>query len=236
MAMVLECKHLQKNYKSVRALDDFNISLPSGRIIGLLGPNGSGKTTLIKLIAGLLTPTEGEVTVCGKPIGPETKALVSYLPDRVYFDPNQKISELLDFFQDLYEDFDMERALRMLERMSITPSIRFKNLSKGGREKVQLTLVMSRRARLYLLDEPIAGVDPVARDFILQTIITNYDPTATVLISTHLISDVEQILDEYIFIHQGKLLRYGSADQVRDESGRSLDEEFREVFKCLANY
>ncbi len=233
---VLQCEKLTKRYGKTLALDDFSLELPAGRIIGLLGPNGSGKTTLLKLIAGLLTPTEGNLTVCGREPGPGSKALVSYLPDRVYFDPDQRITDLMYYFQDMYQDFDMDRAQQMLEKLHIDLKQRFKSLSKGNREKVQLALVMSRRARLYLLDEPIAGVDPVARDYILQTIVSNYDPSATVLISTHLISDVEQILDEYIFIHQGKLLCYGSAEAVRSESGRSLDEEFREVFKCLANY
>lgn len=236
MDSVLQCSDLSKFYGSTRAIDGFNLAIPSGKIVGLLGPNGSGKTTLIKLIAGLLTPSCGSLTVCGNPIGPKSKALVSYLPDRVYFNPNQTILQLLDFFQDMYADFDRHRAEDMLVRLNISQNAKFKELSKGGREKVQLTLVMSRRARLYLLDEPIAGVDPATRDYILQTVVSNYDPEATVIISTHLIADVEQILDDYIFIHQGKILRQGSVEAARTEAQMSLDGIFREVFKCLPNY
>ena len=233
MEPILQATNLSKRYGKTNGLSPIDLELPGGKIIGLLGPNGSGKTTLIKLIAGLLTPTTGTITVCGKEIGPETKAMVSYLPDRVYFDPSQKVSQIIKYFQDFYQDFDRERAETMLTTLGLDLNKKFNTLSKGAREKVQLALVMSRRAKLYLLDEPIAGVDPAARDFILHTIISNYDPEATVIISTHLIADVEPVLDEFVFVHQGKVVRQGSVDQVREEEGKSLDELFREVFRCL---
>ena len=235
MELTMQTVGLTKSYGAVPALDDLNLTLPQGQIIGLLGPNGSGKTTLLKLCAGLLTPNAGTIQICGKPVGPETKALVSYLPDRTYLRNNQKIRQQLDYFTEFYEDFDRLRAERMLSELGISPETTFGTLSKGSREKVQLVLVMSRRARLYLLDEPIGGVDPAARDYILNTIVTNYDPGATVLISTHLIADVEPILDGFIFLHQGKAIRADYADRAREESGKSLDELFREVFRCLPN-
>ena len=234
-ANVLTATGLTKRYHSVPALDGLTLQLPQGKIIGLLGPNGSGKTTFIKLAAGLLTPTNGEISICGETVGEKTKALVSYLPDRPYFSRQRKVGELLDFFQDFYADFDRQRAEHMLAALGIAPEVRVKTLSKGNQEKVQLVLVMSRRAKLYLLDEPIGGVDPAARDYILNTIISNYDPDATVLISTHLIADVERVLDEFIFLYEGKVVRSGNADEVREESGKSLDELFREVFRCLPN-
>lgn len=229
----LKVNALRKVYGATVALDDIDLELPLGKIIGLLGPNGSGKTTLIKLIAGILTPNSGELQVCGTPIGTGSKALVSYLPDCDYFDKNQQIQSLLDYFTDFYSDFDRQRAESMLASLGISLTAKFKSLSKGNREKVQLVLVMSRRAKLYLLDEPIAGVDPAARDYILSTIVGNYDPEATVLISTHLIADIESILDEFVFIHQGHILRHSTVDEAREESGKSLDELFREVFRCL---
>lgn len=232
---VISAKELSKRYGSTRALDGLSLELPQGKIVGLLGPNGSGKTTFLKLAAGLLTPTAGTVQVCGQPVGPGTKAMVSYLPDKSYLNKNQKIREILDFFQDFYADFDRARAEKMLQALAIDTNAKLKTLSKGNQEKVQLVLVMSRKAKLYLLDEPIGGVDPAARDYILNTIITNYDPGATVLISTHLIGDVERVLDEFIFLSQGKVIRQGSTDEVREETGTSLDELFREVFKCLEN-
>ena len=235
MDTILYAENLTMRYGDTLALDNVSLALPKGQIIGLLGPNGSGKTTLIKLAAGLLTPTSGTVTVCGEPIGVGTKALVSYLPDRPYFNKEMRIREQLDFFQDFYLDFDRERAEVMLRQLNIDCNQRIKTLSKGNREKVQLVLVMSRRAKLYLLDEPIGGVDPAARDYILNTIISNYDPEATVLISTHLIADVERILDGFLFVHQGRILRTGYADETRVETGKSLDELFREVFVCLPN-
>lgn len=236
MEFVLEAINLSKNYGATAALSSLNLSLPSGKIIGLLGPNGSGKSTLVKLAAGLLTPSSGEIKICGKPVGKESKALVSYLPDRIYFNPNQSINSLLDFFQTFYEDFDRQRAESMLTTLGLSFQSKFNNLSKGSKEKVQLCLVMSRRARLYLLDEPIAGVDPAARDFILSTIINNYEPEASILISTHLIADVEPILNEYLFLYNGQIMQYGSVDDMRAATGKSLDELFREVFRCLPSY
>ena len=238
MDNVLQVVGLTKYYGKVvsPALNNLFLELPKGKIVGLLGPNGSGKTTLLKLIAGLLTTNAGEIRVCGTPVGPETKMLVSYLPDRTYLSNNQKISQQLDFFQDFYSDFDRQRAEAMLANLGIDLNAKFGTLSKGNREKVQLVLVMSRRAKLYLLDEPIGGVDPAARDYILQTIVSNYDPEATVIISTHLIADVEPVLDEFVFIHQGRLVQSGSVDAAREATGKSLDELFREVFRCFPSY
>jgi ABC-2 type transport system ATP-binding protein len=184
----------------------------------------------------LLTPKSGSVEICGKPVGPETKAIVSYLPDRTYLNNRQKVSQQLDYFEDFYEDFDRLRAEKMLAALNIPTNVRFGTLSKGSREKVMLVLVMSRRAKLYLLDEPIGGVDPAARDYILNTIVTNFDPDATVIISTHLIADVESILDGFIFLHGGRVIRTGYTQAVREDTGKSLDELFREVFRCLPNY
>ena len=236
MNYVMTTHHLSKSYGGPPALQDLNLQLPAGKIIGLLGPNGRGKTTLLKLAAGLLTPSAGHIEIDGKRVGPDTKAIVSYLPDRTYLRNNQTIADQLDFFQDFYADFDRARAEQMLFDLGITPGTRFGTLSKGNKEKVQLVLVMSRRAKLYLLDEPIGGVDPAARDYILRTIVTNYDPEATVLISTHLIADVEQVLDGFVFLWNGRVVRSGETDAVREESGKSLDELFREVFKCFPGY
>ena len=236
MNYVMTTQNLTKSYGGPPALQDLNLQLPAGKIIGLLGPNGSGKTTLLKLAAGLLTPTRGSIEIDGRPVGPQTKAIVSYLPDRTYLRNNQTIAQQLDFFQDFYADFDRTRAETMLLDLGIAPETRFGTLSKGNKEKVQLVLVMSRHAKLYLLDEPIGGVDPAARDYILRTIVTNYDPEATVLISTHLIADVEQVLDGFVFLWNGRVVRSGEADAVREESGMSLDALFREVFKCFPGY
>ena len=235
METVLSTVGLTMRYTNKLALDKLTLDLPQGKIVGLLGPNGSGKTTFIKLAAGLLTPTEGTITICGQSIGPATKAIVSYLPDRPYFSRQMTVAQQLDFFQDFYADFDRSRAETMLDALGIRLDAKFRTLSKGTQEKVQLVLVMSRRAKLYLLDEPIGGVDPAARDYILNTIISNYDPSATILISTHLISDVERVLDEFIFLYQGNVVRSGNADETREETGKSLDELFREVFRCLPN-
>ena len=228
----LECKGLSKYFGANPALHNLSISLPAGKIIGLLGPNGSGKTTLIKLACGLLTPTEGEIRVCGFEPGIESKALVSYLPERTYLPDWMTVMECVKFFQDFYADFDYERAVSMLQSLQVPANARMKTLSKGTKEKVQLVLVMSRRARLYLLDEPIGGVDPAARDYILGTILKNYSEEATVLISTHLIADVEKILDEFIFIQNGQLVSYASTDSLREDLGKSIDQYFREVFRC----
>ncbi len=236
METVLKAQNITKRYGPHTALNQLELELPQGQIIGLLGPNGCGKTTFMKLCAGILTPNTGSIEICGIPVGSGTKSLVSYLPDRTYLRNSQTVKAQLDFFQDFYADFDRERAERMLESLHIDPKSRFGTLSKGNKEKVQLVLVMSRRARLYLLDEPIGGVDPAARDYILNTIVTNYDPSATVLISTHLISDVENVLDGFVFLRAGRVLRIGLVDQAREESGKSLDELFREVFRCSVNY
>ncbi len=236
MDHLLQTINLTKSYGATTALNNINLSLPSGKIIGLLGPNGSGKSTLVKLAAGLLTPTSGQISICGRSVGAETKALVSYLPDRVYFDPKQRITDLINFFQDFYSDFDRQRAETILTTLGLNLKSKFNELSKGAKEKVQLALVMSRRAKLYLLDEPIAGVDPAARDYILHTILSNYDPEATILISTHLIADVEPVLNEFLFLHMGNIVMQGSVQQVKEETGKSLDELFREVFRCLPSY
>lgn len=232
MNPILECKDLTKRYGSKTALDQISFSLMPGKIIGLLGPNGSGKTTLIKLLNGLLVPTEGHIFIDGLTPGVETKKFVSYLPERTYLNSWMKVCDIIDYFQDFYEDFDKVRAYDMLKRLNINPSDRLRTMSKGTKEKVQLILVMSRRARLYCLDEPIAGVDPAARDYILSTIIQNYDENATIIISTHLISDVENILDDVVFIQNGHIRMVDSVENIRFNQGKSVDALFREVFKC----
>ncbi len=233
MSELVEIEGLTKAYDAAHvAVNNITLALPKGKIIGLLGPNGSGKTTLIKMINGLLTPTQGRIKINGIPVGLETKAHVAYLPDRTYLTGNQKISEILDYFADFYQDFSREKAEEMLNNLGIEPSTRLKTLSKGNKEKVQLILVMSRSADLYVLDEPIAGVDPAARDYILRTIINNYNPEATVIISTHLIGDIEQVLDEVVFMRYGHLVLYTSVDNIREQHGKSVDAYFREVFAC----
>ncbi len=229
---IIECRGLSKSYANTPALNNLNLSLPAGKIIGLLGPNGSGKTTLIKLACGLLVPTQGDILVCGRKPGIESKALVSYLPERSYLPDWMTVTQCLEYFRDFYADFDFDRALTMLENLRVPADARMKTLSKGTKEKVQLVLVMSRRARLYLLDEPIGGVDPAARDYILSTILKNYSEDSTVVISTHLISDIEKILDEFVFIQDGQVVSYASTDSLREDLGKSIDEYFREVFRC----
>ena len=209
-----------------------DLTVPKGRIVGLLGPNGSGKSTLIKLANGLLTPTQGTILVDGKEPGIETKKIVSYLPERTYLTEWMTVQDMLDLFNDFYADFNIAKARDMLARLNIQTKARIKTMSKGTKEKVQLILVMSREAQLYLLDEPIGGVDPAARDYILNTIIANYNENATVLISTHLISDVEQILDDVIFINQGSVVLTSSVDDIREKQDKSVDALFREVFRC----
>lgn len=232
MEAILECKGLTKQYGSMMALNHVDITLPKGKIVGLLGPNGSGKTTLIKIAAGLLTPSSGMAFVDGKQVGSQTKAEVSYLPDRMYLADSMRVDECLDYFVDFYADFDRQRAEKMLERLAVPRTQKIKTLSKGTKEKMQLVLVMARRAKLYLLDEPIGGVDPATRDYILETIISNYNPEATVLISTHLIADVEKVLDEFFFLKNGQIVMHDQTDNIRETQGKSLDELFREVFKC----
>lgn len=231
MSEVLHCENLTKKYGKLLALDSINISLNSGKIVGLLGPNGSGKTTLIKIINGLLTPNEGSITINGYNPGPETKAVVAYLPDNMYLNSWMTVKQIVEYFEDFYEDFRPALAYEMMERLNISPKNKLKTLSKGNKEKVCLILTMSRNAKLYVLDEPIAGVDPAARDYVISTIINNYNPEATVLISTHLISDIEQVLDEVIFIQNGKILLQKSVDDIREENRKSVDELFREVFR-----
>ena len=229
---VLECRNLFKKYGEKEALKGINIQIQRGCITGLLGPNGSGKTTLIKLASGLLVPTSGEVLINGKKPGPETKAVVSYLPERTYLSDWMKVKDVIRYFCDFYADFDAARAYDMLQKLNIGAEDRLKSMSKGTREKVQLILVMSRRAQLYILDEPIAGVDPAARDYILHTIITNYDPNAAIVISTHLISDIENILDHVVFLQYGTIRLCGPAEDIRAKEGKSIDGLFREVFRC----
>ena len=231
MSQVLQCEKLGKSYGQLQALREVDLTLESGKIIGLLGPNGSGKTTLIKLINGLLTPSEGQILVCGHKPGVQSKAQVAYLPDSIYLNSWMRVKQIVAYFADFYADFSAERAYEMLERLGIDPDMKLKALSKGNKEKVCLILVMARQAKLYVLDEPIAGVDPAARDYVISTIIQNYNPEATVLISTHLISDIEEILDEVIFLRQGKLVLHKSVDAIREEHGQSVDELFREVFR-----
>ena len=229
---ILECRNLVKSYGNKLALEGIDLSMKRGRIVGLLGPNGSGKSTLIKLANGLLTPTSGELLINGNKPGIETKKIVAYLPERTYLADWMKVSDIINFFKDFYEDFNVEKAYDMLSKLNINANDKLKTMSKGTKEKVQLILVMSREAELYFLDEPIAGVDPAARDYILNTIISNYNENATVVISTHLISDIEQILDDVIFISYGKIYLSKSVDEIREEEGKSVDALFREVFRC----
>ncbi|MCD7754075.1 MAG: ABC transporter ATP-binding protein [Clostridiales bacterium] len=229
---ILTCKGLTKRYGRTEVLRGLDLSLPRGRIIGLLGPNGAGKTTLIKLICGLLTPDSGSISVAGHPVGPESKAVVSYLPERPFLGKWMTVRDGLDLFQDFYADFDRAKAEDMLARLGVDAGARLTALSKGTLEKVHLVLVMSRNAQLYVLDEPIGGVDPAARDFILSTILTNYNEEGSILISTHLIADVETVLDEVLFLRDGTIALHDTVDHIREERGVSVDELFREVFKC----
>ena len=229
---LIECWELYKSYGLKPALRGVDLAVEPGRIVGLLGPNGSGKTTLIKLLCGLLQPTTGTLAVDGERIGPYTKSVVSYLPDRMYFADWMKATDLFDLFRDFYADFDYEKALTMCQSLGVEPRDRLKSMSKGTKEKVQLVLVMARNAKLYLLDEPIAGVDPAARDFILRTILTNYNEKGTVLISTHLISDVEKVLDEAVFLKEGKIMLHETVDHIREREGKSVDALFREIFRA----
>ena len=231
MNELLRCDRVTKTFGTTTALNNVSFTLNSGKIVGLLGPNGSGKTTLIKLINGLLTPNSGNILIEGELPGPTTKAKVAYLPDNIYLNSWMTVQQIVEYFADFYEDFLSERAYAMLERLDISPKRRLKTLSKGNKEKVCLILVMSRQAKLYVLDEPIAGVDPAARDYVISTIINNYNPEATVLISTHLISDIEQVLDEVLFIRNGDLVLQKTVDEIREENGMSVDGLFREVFR-----
>lgn len=232
---VLQCQGLTKLYGRVCALDHVDLTVEPGRIVGLLGPNGSGKTTLIKLATGLLSPSEGSILIDGQTPSPKTNAIVSYLPDRVSLIAWANIRQLMDFYADFYADFDRAAAEQMLSHLNLSPALRVRQMSKGMKEKVQLILTMSRKAKLYLLDEPIGGVDPATRDYILHTIIANYNPEAAVVVSTHLIADVENILDEVIFVNQGRVALHSTVDEIRATRGMSVDAYFREVYKCLEN-
>lgn len=232
MADLLTCRALSKDYGSVLALDQIDLNVGAGRIVGLLGPNGSGKTTFLKIANGLLQPTHGEILLDGMRPGPETKAIVSYLPDANYLPDWMNVGQLLSMFTDFYADFDPSKASEMLEQLNLKESAKLKHLSKGNKEKVQLILAMSRQAKIYFLDEPIGGVDPAARDYILNTIIRNYSENALVVLSTHLIADIERVLDEVIFLNQGRLICHREVDEIRETEGKSVDELFREVFRC----
>lgn len=234
MNELVVCSGVTKTYAGqLRALDQVSFTLTPGKIVGLLGPNGSGKTTLIKILTGLLCPTSGDVRICGCPVGVKSKALVSYLPDKMYYAGWMKAKDLIHLFADFYEDFRVERAEAMCSSLRINPEQKIKSMSKGTQEKLQLILVMSRDAKLYLLDEPIAGVDPAAREFILRTILANFSPNSTVLISTHLILDVEPVLDEVIFLKEGQVVCYDSAEHIRQTAGKSVDEVFRDIFRTV---
>ena len=232
MADLLVCENLWKSYSGRHVLTDLNLRVQSGRIVGLLGPNGSGKTTLMKLVNGLLVPNQGKILVDGFEPGVESKKIVSYLPDANYLPDWMTVERLVSMFADFYADFDANKAVEMLNALKISGGERLKTLSKGTKEKVQLILAMSRKAKLYMLDEPIGGVDPAARDYILNTIIGNYSENATVVISTHLISDIEQVLDEAVFLRDGQIMLHKSVDAIREEDGKSVDDLFREVFRC----
>ena len=229
---IIEIKKLNKSFDNKEVLKNVNLKLTGGKIIGLLGKNGAGKTTLIKLINDLLTPTSGEILVKGKPIGVESKKRISYLPERTYLNKQMKVSEVLDFFKDFYEDFDYEKAEKLLKDLDLDINMKLSKMSKGMQEKVQLVLVMSRNADLYILDEPLGGVDPATRDYILDTILSNFNEKASVIISTHLISDIERILDEVIFIDKGEIILKDDADKLRKKEKSSIDEIFRRMFKC----
>lgn len=232
MSTILECRGLTKKFGNKVAVSAVDLKIERGQIVGLLGPNGSGKSTIIKLANELLTPTGGEILIAEKKPGIETKKIVSYLPERTYLNDWMRVHQIIELFSDFYEDFKADKAYDMLKSLNINPNDRLKTMSKGTKEKVQLILVMSREAELYLLDEPIGGVDPAARDYILQTILSNYNENATVIISTHLISDIENILDYVVFINQGQVVLTSTVDDIRDEKGQSVDALFREVFKC----
>lgn len=232
MSELLRCENVTKKYnKQFNALNCINLTLEGGKIVGILGPNGSGKTTLIKILNGLLTPTSGTVTIDGHTPGVETKKVVSYLPDNSYLNSWMTIRQIVNYFDDFYDDFRPKLAYKMLDKLGIQPDTRLKTLSKGNKEKVCLILVMSRNAKLYILDEPIAGVDPAARDYVISTIINNYNPDSTILISTHLISDIEKVLDQVVFLKNGDIVLNKSVEEIREEEGKSVDELFREVFK-----
>ena len=232
MANIVEFKNVYKSYGDKDILKGIDLNIPKGKIVGLLGPNGSGKTTIIKLINNLLQVDEGSIEINGMKPSVETKKIISYLPEKTYLNDWMKVKDILAFFHDFYKDFDVQKANEMIKNLKIDKNERLKNMSKGTKEKVQLILVMSRRADLYILDEPIGGVDPAARSYILDTILTNYNENATLLIATHLISEIENICDEVVFISNGEILLQGDVDDIREENGKSIDSLFREEFKC----
>ena len=229
---LLEIKNLNKSFDNKEILKDINLSVSGGKIIGLLGKNGAGKTTLIKLINDLLTPTSGEILINGKKVGVESKKIISYLPERTYLNKQMKVSEVMEYFKDFYSDFDYDKAEKLLKDLDLDINKPLSKMSKGMQEKVQLVLVMSRKAKLYILDEPLGGVDPATRDYILDTILSNFNENASVIISTHLISDIERILDEVVFIDKGKIVLQSEADKLRNKEKSSIDEIFRRTFKC----
>ena len=229
---LLECIHLSKEFDNKNILNDINFKIPRGKIVGLLGKNGTGKSTLIKLINDLLTPTSGDVLINGKNPGVESKKIISYLPERTYLDKGMFVKDVVKFFEEFYEDFDSDKAYKLLAKLELDKDMKLTKMSKGMQEKVQLILVMSRKADLYILDEPLGGVDPATRDYILDTILSNFNEGASVIISTHLIADIERILDEVIFIDKGKIVLTGSADEIRKKEKTSIDEVFRRMFKC----
>ena len=229
---LLEIKNLSKSYGKKKVLKNINLTIPRDRIIGLLGKNGTGKSTLIKLINDLLVPTSGEILINGEKVGVESKKIISYLPERTYLDKSMTVDNVIEYFSDFYDNFDARKARKLLKDLDLDTSLKLSKMSKGMQEKVQLVLVMSRKADLYILDEPLGGVDPATRDYILDTILTNFDEGASVIISTHLITDVERILDEVIFIDKGKIVLQSSADELRNKEGKSIDEIFRGMFKC----
>ena len=229
---LLECINLEKSFGNKKILKDINLTIPRGKIIGLLGKNGTGKTTLIKIINDLLTPTSGKVLINGKEIGIESKKIISYLPERTYLDKSMTVDKVIEYFEDFYDNFDSNKARKLLKDLNLDTSMQLTKMSKGMQEKVQLVLVMSRKAELYILDEPLGGVDPATRDYILDTILTNFNDGASVIISTHLIADVERILDEVIFIDNGKIILTSNSDELRQKENGSIDEIFRRMFKC----
>lgn len=229
---LVNIKNLSKSYGDKTILNNINLTITNGKIVGLLGKNGAGKTTLIKLINDLLTPTEGKILINGKSVGVETKKIISYLPERTYLNKQMKVVEVLDYFSDFYDNFDKDKALKLLKDLDLDVNMNLSKMSKGMQEKVQLVLVMSRRADLYILDEPLGGVDPATRDYILDTILSNFKEDASVIISTHLISDIERILDEVVFIDKGKIILQSGADKLRTKESASIDEVFRRMFKC----
>lgn len=229
---LLKCIHLEKSFGNKKVLQDINLTIPRGKIIGLLGKNGQGKTTLIKLINDLLTPTKGEILVNGKNIGVDSKKSISYLPERTYLDKTMTVDKVIEYFEKFYDNFDSKKARKLLKDLDLDTTLKLSKMSKGMQEKVQLVLVMSRIADLYILDEPLGGVDPATRDYILDIILSNFNESASVIISTHLIADIERILDEVIFIDKGKIILHSDSDELRKKENGSVDEIFRRMFKC----